>query len=177
MLVSSPRVLAMFLTFCAVMFILLNHRRAAEYSVGQTETKYAFENSDQTVIGGGVTELQGTVVYDKFSGDTPSDIEANRSATLVAKSLLQKVREFRIRTQASYNDSSKKRVRKTLEDAESELGSLVKESFDTKKISQGVQKLRVALKAAKGVFARVPDPMTMTFLSGNGEEAVVTKLE
>ena len=53
-----------------------------------------------------MTELQGTVVYDKFSGDTPSDIEANRSATIVAKSLLQKVREFRIRTQASYNDSS-----------------------------------------------------------------------
>ena len=134
---------------------------------------FAFETFDQTVIGGGMTELQETIVYDKLSGDTPSDIEANWSATIGAKSLLQKVREFRVSTQASYNDVSKKGVRKALEDAELELESLGKESFDTKKIVQGVQKLRVALKAAEQVMARGPEPKTLTSMSGNGDEAAM----
>lgn len=134
---------------------------------------FAFETSDQTVIGGGMTELQETIVYDKLSGDTPSDIEANWSATIGAKSLLQKVREFRVSTQASYNDVSKKGVRKALEDAELELESLGKESFDTKKIVQGVQKLRVALKAAEEVMARGPHQKTLTSMSGNGHEAAM----
>lgn len=47
-----------------------------------------------------MTELQETVVYDKLSGDTPNDIETDWSAAIVAKSLPQKVREFRIRTLA-----------------------------------------------------------------------------
>ena len=132
---------------------------------------YAYEPSDQTVIGGGMTEPQETVVYDKLSGDTPSDIEANWLATIGAKNLLQKVREFRASTQASYNDASKKSVRRTLEDAELELEKLGKESFNTKKIVEGVQKLKVALKAAEEAIARGPDSKTMTSKSGTGLKA------
>ena len=157
MLISSSKSLGIFLTFSTLLIIFLTHRHTAESAVRQTEMDFAFETSDQTVIGGGMTELQETIVYDKLSGDTPSDIEANWSATIGAKSLLQKVREYRVSTQASYNDVSKKGVRKALEDAELELESLGKESFDTKKIMQGVQKLKAALKAAEEVMARGPD--------------------
>ena len=133
--------------------------------------EYAFEASDQTVIEGSMTELQEPVVYDKVSGDTPRDIEANWLATISAKSLLQKVREFRASTQASYGDDSKKSVRETLEDAELELESLGKESFNTRKILQGVQKLKAALKAAEEVIVQGPDPKTMTSKAAYGEKS------
>ena len=120
--------------------------------------KYAYGTSDQTVIGGGMTEFQETTIYDKLSGETPSDIEANWIATTGAKSLLQKVREFRVSTQASYNDDSKESVRVALEDAELDLEKFGKESFNTKKIVRGVRKLKVALKAAEEAIARGPDP-------------------
>ena len=65
------------------------------------------------------------------------------------------MREFRICIQPSYNDASKKGIRKRLEDAEAELETLEKESFDTEKIVRGEQALRAALKAAEEVMAEV----------------------
>ena len=171
MLVSSSKYLGMLLTFFALTLLFLTRRHAADTSLGQAEMGSAYEPSDQTVIGGGMTEPQETVVYDKLSGNTPSDIEANWLATIGAKSLLQEVREFRASTQASYNDASKKSVRRTLEDAELELEKLGKESFNTKKIVQGVQKLKVALKAAEEAIARGPDSKAMTSKSGTGLKA------
>ena len=138
--------------------------------------EYAYGPSDQTVVGGGMTDAQETLVFDKLSGDTPSDIEANWSATIGAKSLLQKVRDFRDSTQASYNDDSKKSARQTLEDAELELENLGKKPFDTKKIVQGVHKLKAALNAAEEVIARGPEPKTMTSKSAEGYTAT-TQLE
>ena len=114
-----------------------------------------------------MTELQETTVYNKLSGDTPSDIEANWLATLGAKSLLQKVQEFRHRTQASYNDDCRKSVYQTLEYAKLELENVGKQPFNTKKIVQGVQKLKVALKAAEEVIARGPEPKTMVSKSAD----------
>ena len=173
MLISSSKSRGIFLTFFALLILFLTHRHAAESSVRQTEMGFAFETSDQTVIGGVMTELQETIVYDKRSGDTPSDTVANWSATIGAKTLLQKVREFRLSTQASYTDVSKKGVRKVLEDAELELEILGKDSFDTKKIVQGVQKLRAALKAAEEVMARGPASKSMTSTSVNWDEAAM----
>ena len=171
MLVSSPKYLGTFLAFFALISLFLARRHAAEKFHKQKAMIYSYESSDQTVIGGGIAEPQETLVYDKLSGDTPSDIEANWSATLGAKSLLQKVQDFRDSTQASYNDDSKKSVRQTLEDAELELENLGKESFDTKKLNQGVQKLKVALKAAEEVMTRGPEAKSMTSKSAEGETA------
>lgn len=171
MLVSSAKYLGTFLAFFALISLFLTRLHAAENSHGQKAMKYANEPSDQSVIGGGMVESQKTLVYDKLSGDTPSDIEANWSATLGAKSLLQKVRDFRDSTQASYNDDSKKSARQTLEDAELELKTLGKESFDTKKIKQGMQKLKVALSAAEEVMTRGPEAKTMTSKSAEGDTA------
>lgn len=171
MLVSSPKYLGTFLTLFTLILLFLTHRHAAENYLGQREMEYADETSDQTVIGGGMTELQETVAYDKLSGDTPSDIEANWSATIGAKRLLQKVQDFRHSTQASYNDASKESVRQTLEDAELELESLGRESFKTKKIVQGMRKLEAALKAAEEAIARGPEAKTMTSKSGEGDMA------
>ena len=141
--------------------------------------EHDYEPAGQTVIGGGgggMTDPQETLVFDKLSGDTPSDIEANWLATTGAKGLLEKVRDFRANTQASYNDDSKTSVRQTLEDAELELENLGKMSFDTKKIVQGVQKLKAALKAAEEVITRGPEPKTMTPNSAEGDTAT-TQLE
>ena len=175
MLVSSPRYLGTFLAFFALIVLFLTRRHAAEKSFGQSE--FAYETSEQTTIGGGMTELQGTIVYDKLSGDTPSDIEANWLATTDARSLLQRVREFRASTQASYYDDSKHSVRQTLEDAELELENLGKESFNTRKIVQGVQKLKVALKAVEEVIASDPEPQPMTSDSANGDATAATQLD
>ena len=139
--------------------------------------EYAYGTSDQTAIGGGMNNLQGTIVYDKLSGNTPSDIEANWSATIGAKRLLQKVRDFRASTQPSHHDNSKTSVRQALEDAELELETLGKRSFDTKKILQGVQKLEVALKAAEAVIARGPDPKTTASKSAGRDEAAAQSEE
>lgn len=136
----------------------------------------AYETSDQTVIGGGMTDLQQAIVYDKLSGDTPSDVEANWSATLVAKNLLQKVQDFRDSTQASYNDDSKTSVRQRLEDAELELVNSGKQSFDTKKIVKGVQKLEGALKAAEEVITRGPDVKTVNSASAD-EDKTATDMD
>lgn len=136
---------------------------------------YAYEPIDQTVIGGGMTELYETPVYDKLSGDTPSDIEANWSATIAAKSLLQKVREFRDSTQPAYNDDPKRSVRRTLEDAEHELEEFGKASFDTTKIVQGVRKLKVALDAAEEVFARDSKAISSTPSSAKGDTAAAQR--
>lgn len=138
---------------------------------------YAYEPLEQTVIGGGMTELHETPAFDKLSGDTPSDIEANWSATITANSLLQKVREFRDSTQAAYNDDSKRSVRQTLEEAELELDKLGKVSFDTAKIVQGVQKLKIALKAAEEVMARGPEAKIMSSKSAQGETAATQRGE
>ncbi|CAF9915175.1 MAG: hypothetical protein ALECFALPRED_010033 [Alectoria fallacina] len=176
MLISSPKYLAPFLTFFALILVFLTRRHVIQDFPRQRATEYIYENSDQTVIGGGLTELQETTVYDKLSGDTPSDIEANWLATLGAKSLLQKVQEFRDRTQASYNDDSRKSVYQTLEYAKLELENVGKQPFNTKKIAQGVQKLKVALKAAEEVIARGPEPKTMVSKSTDGGTAA-TQLE
>ena len=123
-----------------------------------------------------MTSLQDTVPYDKLSGSTPGEIEANWAATASARSLLQKVREFRIRTHASYNDDSKKIYRRALENAELELQSLTKESFRTRKVLMGVEKLKIALKAAEDVMVRGPDPKIMTSETADADEAD-TRLE
>lgn len=104
-----------------------------------------------------MTQLQKTTVYDKLSRDTPSDIEANWVAISGAKTLLQKVRAFRDGIRASHNDESTTSVLQTLEDAKLELENLGKESFNRKKTSECVHKLKVALKAAEEVIARGPD--------------------
>ena len=176
MLVSSPKYLGTFLAFFALISLFLTRLHAAEHPRRQKAMEYTNEPSDQSVIGGGMVESQETLVYDKLSGDTPSDIEANWSATLGAKSLLQKVQDFRDSTQASYNDDSKKSVRQTLEDAELELENLGKESFDTKKINQGVQKLKAALNAAEEVMTRGPEAKTMASKPAEGDTAD-TRLE
>ena len=175
MLVSSPRYLGTFLTLFALLILVLTRRHAVEKSFEQKEI--AYETSDQTVIGGGMTELQETIVYDKLSGDTPSDIEANWSATVAAKSLLQKVRDFRDSTQARYHDESRKSVRQTLEDAELELETLGKASFDTRKILQGVQKLKVALKEAEEAILGDPEPTIITSNSASGNTAATQSEE
>lgn len=162
MLVSSPKYLGTFLTFFALIILILTRRHAAEHSLGKKAIGFTYEPSDQTVIEGGMMEPQELVVYDKFSRDTPSDIEANWAATIAAKNLLQKVREFRHSAKASYNGDSKKSVRKALEDAEFELKKLGKESFNTKKIVQGVRKLKAALKAAEETITQSLDAETVT---------------
>lgn len=171
MLLSSPKYLGTLLALIALIVIFHSRRHAAEDSLGQRAMGDAYETSDQTVIGGDMTDLQQAIVYDKLSGDTPSDIEANWSATLAAKGLLQKVRDFRDGTQASYNDDSKTGVRQRLEDAELALENLGKQTFDTRKIVRGVQKLEDALKAAEEVIARGPDAKTMSSKSADEEKS------
>ena len=169
MLVSSPKYLGTFLTSFALIFLFLTRRHAAENSLSKRAMGFAYEPSDQAYIDGGMVEHQETSVYDKFSRDTPSDIEANWAASIAAKSLLQKVRKFRDSAQASYNDDSKKSVRQALEDAEFELKKLGKQSFNTNKIVQGVHKLKVALKAAEEtIITQGPDAKVMT--SNSAEE-------
>ena len=169
MLLSSPKYFGTFLTFIVLIVILHSRRHAAQDSLVQRAMGDAYEFSDQT-------DLQHVVEYDKLSGDTPSDIEANWSATLVAKGLLQKVRDFREGTQASYNDDSKTGVRQRLEDAELALENFVKQDFDTKKIVRGVQKLEIALKAAEEVIARGPDSKSMASNSAD-EDETATQLD
>ena len=171
MLLSTFKYLVTFLTFVALLLLLFTHRHTASLPLQQTEIGYDYGASDQTVLSAGLTKLRNSVVYDKLSGDTPSDVEANWRATVRAKTLLQEVREFRASTQASYNEDSKKSVRQALEDAELKLRSLGRESFDTKKIVQGTQRLKVALKAAEELIARGPDPETMAPEAAGGDEA------
>ena len=171
MLVSPFKYLGTLLILVALFLLLFTRRHAAQFSRGQTEIEYDYGTSDQTVLGAGMTKFRNSVTYDKLSGDTPSGIEANWRATVRAKNLLQDVREFRASTQASYNEDSKKSVREALEDAELELRKLGRESFDTKKIVQGTQKLKVALKAAEELIARGPDPQTMAFKAAGGDKA------
>ena len=171
MLFSPSKYPAIFLTFVALIFLLLTRHHAAHLPLGQTEIGYDYGASDQTVLGAGLTKLRNSVVYDKLSGNTPSDVEANWRATVRAKTLLQEVREFRASTQASYNEDSKKSIRQALEDAELELRDLGRESFDTKKIVRGTQKLKVALKAAEDLIARGPDSLTMASEAAHGDNA------
>ena len=170
MLVSSRKSLSMFLTLLALLFLFLARRHATSNSIEQTEIGYAYETTDQTILSSGTTSLQQTTVHDKLPSNTSNDIEANWSATIAARTLLQKVREFRISTQANYNDKSKRSVRKRLEGTELELVKLGKESFDTKKILRGVQELKAALKAAEDAIARGPEFKTMSSKFGNRGE-------
>ena len=172
MLLSSSKYLATFLTFVALLLLLFTHRHTAPLPLEQTEIGYDYGASDQTVLSAGLTKLRNSVVYDKLSGDTPSDVEVNWRATVRAKTLLQEVREFRASTQASYNEDSKKSIRQALEDAELKLRTLGRESFDTKKIVQGTQKLKVALKAAEELIAQGPDPQTIAPEAAGGDGAV-----
>ena len=177
MLVSSPKYLGTFVTSFALIVLFLTRRHAAENSLSKRAMGFAYEPSDPAYIEGGMIELQETAVYDKFSRDTPSDIEANWAATIAAKGLLQKVQEFRDSAQATYNDDSKKSVRQALEDAEFELKKLGKQSFNTKKIVQGVHKLRVALKVAEEtIIAQGPDAKTTTSFSAE-EDTTAAPLE
>ena len=163
MLVSSPKYLGTFLTSFALIILFLTRRHAVENSLlSKRAMGFAYEPSDQAIIENGMIELQENVVYDKISRDTPSDIEANWAATIDAKSLLQKVRKFRDRARSSYYDDSKKSVRRALQDAEFELEKLGKQSFNTKKIVQGVHKLKGALKTAEESMIQSPDAKTMT---------------
>lgn len=177
MLVSSPKYLGTFVTSFALIILFLTRRHAAENSLSKRTIGFAYEPSDQAYIEGGMIDVQETVVYDKFSRDTPSDIEANWAATIAAKSLLQKVREFRDSTQASYNDDSKKSVRQALEDAEFELEKLGKRSFNTKKIVQGVHKLKIALNAAEETITQSPDAKTTTSNSADENTAAAPSEE
>lgn len=174
MLVSSPRYLGTFLASFALIILFLIRRHAAENFLSKRDMGFAYEPSDQAIMNSGMVEPQETAVYDKFSRDTPSDIEANWAATIDAKSLLQKVRDFRDRARASYNDGCNKSVRQALEDAQSELEKLGKQSFNTEKIVQGVHKLKGALKAAEETVTQSPDAKTMMPNSAEEDAAVAT---
>lgn len=177
MLVSSPKYLGTFLISFALIVLFLTRRHAVESSLSKRAMGFAYEPSDQAIFKSGMIELQENVVYDKISRDTPSDVEANWAATIDAKSLLQKVREFRDRTQASYNDDSKKSVRQALEDAEFELEKLGKQSFNTKRIIQGVHKLKAALKAAEETMTRSPDDAKTMTPNSAEEDTAAAPLE
>ena len=124
-----------------------------------------------------MTELQDNVVFDKLSGETPRAIEANWAATVGAKELLTRVHEFRLNTQASYNDDSKIAVRKALEGAELELETLGKGSFNTERVLKGVRKLKVALKAAEEAIAQGPSSQQTVTLKVTDGDVAATQLE